>query len=97
VRGQDAEMTHDQDSYEDEDAYDETDTTVEEFDAMWEVSEPVETVVPTARNYVVSLDGGLMMPHTAEPTLAAFAPWAHREPITEPVAREAVSASAPLQ
>jgi hypothetical protein len=87
-------MTHDQDSYDDEDPYDETDTTVEEFDAMWEVSEPVETTVPvqSPRNYVVSLDGGLM-PHTAEPTLAAFAPWAHREPLTEPV----VSASAPPQ
>jgi hypothetical protein len=91
--------THDNDWYDDEDLYDETDTTVEEFDAMWEAGEPVEIVDPPAqpvRNYVLSFSGGFQ-PHMAEPTLASFAPWAHREPLNEPVTREAVSASAPLQ
>lgn len=45
----------------DEDRYDETDTTAEEFDAMWEVSEPVETLVPitvTVSNLVVTFSAG---------------------------------------
>ena len=50
-------MTHD------DDEYDEADTTAAEFDAMWDASESVETVVPTARpsvratnNYVVTFE-----------------------------------------
>lgn len=39
----------------DEDRYDETDTTAEDFDAMWEVSEPVGTVVPApVTNFLVA-------------------------------------------
>lgn len=56
----------------DKDPYDETDTTASEFDEMWKVSEPAETVIQPVRNYVVSLDYGLM---PTEPTVAVLTPY----------------------
>ncbi|WP_445160949.1 hypothetical protein ACTXG5_22840 [Mycobacterium sp. Dal123C01] len=53
-------MTPD-DNYDDEAEFefDETETTAEEFDAMWESSVPVQTVVPTApNNFVVMFATG---------------------------------------